>query len=388
MPRAESPAQKFDAEIASMPTVQIKDEDQVGSQARFRYEPSPYLQKLYQTGTPDLGWMNQHGEWGIRAQPGNLGLRLKDIQIGSYGVIPAHGGDHRSMAPRGATLPDGLPSLGFDVNEKSECWADNVMELYEEAVARQWSSARDIPWNELKPLPDDLERAMCQLCTFLTEVEFIAADAPTRWMSRINHDFLEVKLFLATQAMDEARHTDVFRKRALANGGGLGTASAMSELSLKRIFDSPSFSAQTARLHLLGEGFVLTMFRQGEFIAPSRVDAEIFRRCMQDESRHVGYGTVHLREQLKSRPDLADEIHAQLDDGEHILLQLFGAPEQVEPMAILMGGGLAHFDKGMELQGQLWRRIVNEYLQRCDSAGLDRRPRCMLPTDFSKLFAS
>jgi len=55
-------------------------------------------------------------------------------------------------------------------------------------------------------------------------------------------------------------------------------------------------------------------------------------------------------------------------------------------MAILMGGGVDHFDKGMELQGQLWRRIVHEYLQRCDSAGLDRRPRCILPTDFNKLF--
>ncbi|MGH7840688.1 MAG: ferritin-like domain-containing protein [Candidatus Binataceae bacterium] len=370
-----------------MPTVQIKDEDKVGSQARFKYEPSEYLQKLYQTGTPDLAWMNLHGEWGIRARPGNLGLRLKDIQLGSYGVVPERGGEHRSMAPRGASIPADVPSLGFDVNDKAECWADNAMELYEEAVARQWSSARDIPWDELKPLPDDLERAMCQLCTFLTEVEFIAADAPTRWMSRINQDFLEIKLFLATQAMDEARHTEVFRKRALANGGGLGTASSYSELSLKRILDSPSFSAQTARLHLLGEGFVLTMFRQGEFIAPSRVDAEIFRRCMQDESRHVGYGTIHLREQLKSRPELASEIHDQLDDAEQILLQLFSVPEQVEPMAILMGGGIAHFDKGMEMQGQLWRRIVNEYLQRCDSAGLERRPRCLLPTDFAKLFA-
>jgi hypothetical protein len=55
-------------------------------------------------------------------------------------------------------------------------------------------------------------------------------------------------------------------------------------------------------------------------------------------------------------------------------------------MAILMGGGVEHFDKGMELQGQLWRRIVNEYLQRCDSAGLDRRPRCLLPTDLGKVF--
>ncbi len=369
-----------------MATVQIKDEDKVGTQARFKYEPSEYLRKLNQTGIPDLAWMNQHGEWGIRARPGNLGLRLKDIEIGSYGVVPNHGSEHRSMAPRGAAIPPDVPSLSFTVNDKAECWADNVMELYEEAVARQWSSARDIPWSELRPLPDDLERAMCQLCTFLTEVEFIAADAPTRWMSRINHDFLEVKLFLATQAMDEARHTDVFRKRALANGGGLGTASPVSELSLKRIFDSPSFSAQTARLHLLGEGFVLTMFRQGELIAPSRVDQEIFRRCMQDESRHVGYGTVHLREQLKSRPELAAEIHDQLDDAEQILLQSFSVPEQVEPMAILMGGGIDHFDKGMDMQGQLWRRIVNEYLQRCDSAGLDRRPRCLLPTDFGKLF--
>jgi hypothetical protein len=368
--------------------VQIKDEDRVGSEARVKIEPSVYLKKLYETGTPDLAWMNNHGEWGMRAQPGNLGLRLKDIEIGSYGVVPERGGDHRSMAARGSVIPEGVPSLGFTINEKHECWAENAAELYEEAVARQWSSARDIPWHELKPLPDDLERAMCQLCTFLTEVEFIAADAPTRWMSRMNQDFLEVKLFLATQAMDEARHTDVFRKRALANGGGLGAASPLSQLSLKRIFDTPSFSAQTARLHLLGEGFVLTMFRQGEFIAPTRVDQEIFRRCMQDESRHVGYGTMHLRTQVTERPELLDEIHRELDDAETVLLQLFGVPEQVEPMAILMGGGIDHFDKGMELQGQLWRRVVNEYLQRCDSAGLDRRPRCLLPTDFAKLFGA
>ncbi len=369
-----------------MGTVHIKDEARIGSEARLKLEPSGYLQKLYKSGTPDLGWMNNMGEWGTRAKPGNLGLRLKDIEIGSYGVVPEHGSEHCSMAPRGAVIPEGLPSLGFDLNEKAEVWAENAAELYEEAVARQWSSARDIPWSELKPLPDDLERAMCQLCTFLTEVEFIAADAPTRWMSHMNQDFFEVKMFLATQAMDEARHTDVFRKRALANGGGLGTASVLSELSLKGIFDAPSFSAQTGRLHLLGEGFVLTLFRQGEFIAPSRVDQEIFRRCMQDESRHVGYGTMHLRAQLKANPAIAEEIHRELDEGERILLQTFSVPEQVEPMAILMGGGVKNFDKGMEMQGQLWRRIVHEYLQRCDSAGLDRRPRCLLPTDFTKLF--
>ncbi|HEY2485640.1 MAG TPA: hypothetical protein VGI36_10850, partial [Candidatus Binataceae bacterium] len=151
-----------------MGSVHIKDEERIGSQAKVKLQPSVYLQKLYQTGTPDLGWMDNMAEWGVRAKPGNLGLRLKDIQIGTYGEIPDHGGEHRSMAPRGAVIPEGLPSLGFTLNEKAEVWADNAAELYEEAVARQWSSARDIPWSELKPLPDDLERAMCQLCTFLT----------------------------------------------------------------------------------------------------------------------------------------------------------------------------------------------------------------------------
>ena len=46
-----------------MPTVQIKDENKIGSEARLRFEPSAYLQKLYATGTPDLGWLNLHGEW-------------------------------------------------------------------------------------------------------------------------------------------------------------------------------------------------------------------------------------------------------------------------------------------------------------------------------------
>jgi hypothetical protein len=49
-------------------------------------------------------------------------------------------------------------------------------------------------------------------------VEFVAGDFPAKWMYRIPQDFLEVKSFLSTQIMDEARHQEVFRKRALAGG--------------------------------------------------------------------------------------------------------------------------------------------------------------------------
>jgi len=119
-----------------MSTVPIKDEHRVGTEARFKVEPSAYLQKLFQSGTPDLSWMKETGEWGMRAKPSALGLRLKDVEVGSYGVVPERGGAHLSMAPRGSVIPDNVPSLGFTINNKDECWADNVTELYEEAVAR------------------------------------------------------------------------------------------------------------------------------------------------------------------------------------------------------------------------------------------------------------
>ena len=145
---------------------------------------------------------------------------MLDIAVGSYGEVPEHPG-HRSMAPRGADVDADTADMGYILNWKTDMWSDNVTELYEEAVARQWSATRDIPWGDLRELPADVEHAMCQLCTLLTEVEMIAADLPAKWMWRMNHDFIEAKMFLCTQIMDEARHAEVFRKRALANGGGL-----------------------------------------------------------------------------------------------------------------------------------------------------------------------
>ena len=146
--------------------------------------------------------------------------RCSTSRSGATARCPEHP-THRSMAPRGADIEPGTPDMGYILNDKADVWADNTRELYEEAVARQWSATRDIPWGELQELDDDVEHAMCQLCTLLTEVEMIAADLPAKWMWRMNHEFIEAKMFLCTQIMDEARHAEVFRKRALANGGGL-----------------------------------------------------------------------------------------------------------------------------------------------------------------------
>jgi hypothetical protein len=333
-------------------------------------------------GRFDWGWLRDtNSEWGVRATPSKVGLTLRDISIGSYGQVPDTP-PRKTMAPRGADIDPDVPDMGYTINSKAEVWSDNLLDLYEEGVSRQWSATRDIPWGELPDLDPDIEHAVCQLCTVLSEVEMVAADFPAKWLWRINHDFVEAKMFLCTQVMDEARHTEVFRKRALANGGGLGKSKAVVESFLKLILDAESYDEGSALMHLLGEGIVLSLFRAGEMLAPSPVEKKIFRLCMQDEARHVAYGTMHLRYRLERDPSMAEDFHAYLDKGEEIISMLFTTPEVVEPTTLLVAGSVAAAEEiGLAGANMLRDRVIEEYLQRCEHAGLPRRGRLKLPTE-------
>jgi hypothetical protein len=112
-------------------------------------------------GEFDLGWLRDtSSEWGVRAKPGKTGLTLSDIAIGSYGEVPDHA-PLRMMAPRGSDVDTDVPDMGYTINDKSEVWSDNLLDLYEEAVSRQWSATRDIPRGDLPELDPDIEHAMC-----------------------------------------------------------------------------------------------------------------------------------------------------------------------------------------------------------------------------------
>jgi len=339
-------------------------------------------------GSYSLHWLETDGAaWGRRAKPSSRGLTYTDINhVKGYGDLPEMA-TWKNFAPRGSVREPyaaEMPTLeDYTVLDRGEVWAENVLTLYEEAKARQWNATRDIPWNELEQLPEDLEKATCQLCTFLTEVEFVAGDFPAKWLYRIPQDFLEVKSFLSTQLMDEARHQEVFRKRAIA-GGGLLHSSPGFEWALKAILEAPTHTMGTFLLNLLGEGLVLSIFRSGEMIAKTYVDKEIFRRCLQDEARHVSYGVMELKYYLDHHPNRAQalaEMHRFADVGEQVILTAFTEAALVEPVAILLGGGLAKIDQGMEGMARLWSMFIDEYLQRCERAGFPRRERCAIPVN-------
>ena len=71
-----------------------------------------------------------------------------------------------------------------------------------------------------------------QVMTYLVENEQAALVIPARLLARVHPHFREVQQLLAVQAADEARHMEVFTRRALLHGAEMGTSSVGGRASL------------------------------------------------------------------------------------------------------------------------------------------------------------
>ena len=331
-----------------------------------------------------LDWLQPSETLGIRPEfdAAAGGLLLQHADAGPFGQIPERS-DNMTGRPRGALQrPDAARVGNYAVRTKADVWLRNGSQLYEEAVQRQWSSSVDVPWHTLEELPDEIERAECMLATFLTEVEFVAGDVPGKWIAYTTPDYYEPRMFLISQIMDEARHLDVFRKRALANGGGLMGQLSNSALAGGTIDSARDFTEMSARLHISGEGLVLSIFRMGELMSYNEAEQAMYRLAASDESRHVAFGVMHLQYIAQIDPERKAEIHSYLDEIEIGLAQGFGGqnpaargtPSSVA-LTILLGGGAddASLREGERIALAVRQRQIKEYMQRVRVAGLDDR---------------
>ncbi len=66
-------------------------------------------------------------------------------------------------------------------------------------------------------------------------------------------------------------------------------------------------------------------------------------------------------------------MHRFADVSEQIILTAFTEATVIEPVLILLGGGLDHIEQGLEGMIKVWGMFIEEYLQRCDRAGFNRR---------------
>ena len=319
----------------------------------------------------DLAWMKVPTEWGIRAKPTKHGLTIDAINIGKYGDVPETW-TYQTEMPRGAVPILGVEGMGYSVYEKQELWSDNAGALYEEAIQRRWRPATDIDWAAIQPLPDDLERAICQICTHLSEKAQLEADVIAGWEPELSYGYHEVKLYLSTTIFEGARHAELFRKRALSNGGGLGLQST--GWGFRSVTDARNFTEMIAVQMVLQDSFTLVQHQYCEAYAPSAPEKLIFRMAMQDKARHLAYGVGHLKYVLLHRAERRQELDRYLDKGEALLIADDKDTATREAFAILFGGSKEKIHEGLQVYEQMRRRQVRQYLERLRSATIERAP--------------
>jgi len=278
------------------------------------------------------------------------------------------------IAPRGARIERGGPEFGFTLRQKREVWARELSSIYSQATANQWSAARDISWNELPKLPTDVEAAVAQVMTFLTENEFAALYVPARFIPRIHPHYREVVEVLAMQVVDEARHGEAFTRRAEAGGAGLGTTAISGQLSLKTLLEEPDFTTATFLLCVMGEGTFLTLLKFLADHAPDPVTAALARLAHRDEARHVAFGVEHMRYVFDREPEMRLSMASAVERRSQMLASISGlSPYVHDALVVYTGGGLsiAQVRAGARHVADLQREMDRTRRERLQSLGFE-----------------
>ncbi len=270
-------------------------------------------------------------------QPRDGKLTASDVL--SIAPLPETADPSTGFAPRGAHVEPAGPAYPFTLNEREHVAPPEVAKLYDQAVSAQWDATSDIPWHKVEPLPFPMAHALAQIMTFLAENELSALYVPARFIPRIHPVYAEVAMFLATQLADEARHIDVFLKRARLCGVGLGTSSVTTSRSLLSLMQTEDFTEAAFLLSVLGEGTFLDLLSFIERYAPDEPTAELVRRAKNDESRHVHFGLAHVRYGLMNNPGLYDRLEAAVRRRAASLHGISGVPAPVQDALTILAAG-------------------------------------------------
>ena len=315
---------------------------------------------------PDYSWMKVPTEWGIRARPADpaMGLTIQDLNVGTYGDIPDVW-TIRSEIARGSYPAPVMEDMGYTIFEKAPIWADCVVPLYEVAIRDRWIPATDLRWASLEALPDDTEKAVCQLMTEMSERAFYEAAVLGKWLPEISYGYHEVKFFLSTVIYDMAKQAEAFRKRALANGGGLGL---QAPTDYNRAVEEARTYPELMATLFVQDSALLTLFKNGDLFAQNQLERDLYALCARDRQRMMDYHIERLKHFLFKKVDQRKEQNLYLWKAEHRVAQEWRDPAVREPLALLLGGGRDGIEAGEAKLAQLRKLQCETYLADLEKA--------------------
>lgn len=228
-------------------------------------------------------------------------------------------------------LVDGRSDVTLVFDYQSE--RDDLRALYEKAKDAQWNARTALAWetpvdpeaenfgNEFIPifgtpmwdkldkkreLPALRRHASSYLLSNFLHGEQGALLASAQLACAVPN--AEAKLYAATQAMDEARHVEVYARYLREKIELTYPISPHLKELLEAILREPRWDMKFLGMQIMVEGLALAAFGVINHSANEPLIRDIVRLIMLDESRHVAFGVLSLRgmyEQMSSS-ELAD----------------------------------------------------------------------------------
>ncbi len=243
------------------------------------------------------------------------------------------------LAARGAAVEPGGPTPQFRLGVREEVWTDRAAPLYAQAAAAQWDPATAVDWSA--PIEHDLrvEAAIVQVMTFLIENEEAALVVPARFLGQIHPHFREIQQFLAVTVADEARHIEVFSRRATMSGHDLALSTVGGRTSLQTLLDEPDYATASFLLSVMGEGTFVSLLGFLERHAPDSSTRRIAHLTRADEARHVAFSLAHLERHAHVEPDLRSRLARAVEQRHRALQGTAGLNEDVFDALVVLAAG-------------------------------------------------
>lgn len=221
--------------------------------------------------------------------------------------------------------------------------------LYAKAKRHQWDAEEALDWDQeidpSKPLIDESQFRFRELSILQrmsrSQRESFTAHATAQLLSQFLHgeqgalmtaaalthavpDY-EGKLYAATQTMDEARHVEVY-ERYIGKLAIVYPISPWLKATIDKTLQADRWVKIAIGMNMIVEGLALAAFHNMRRATTCPLLRELTDGVLRDESRHVAFGNLYVRETLA-------EMHP--DDREDVAQFAF---EVVKMMADSMGG--------------------------------------------------
>lgn len=172
--------------------------------------------------------------------------------------------------------------------------------------------------------------------SYLVENEYAALQIPARLIARLHPYYREVKQVLAVQVADEARHVEVFTRRATLRCAEVGVSGAGGRASLQTLLDESDFSLATFLLCVLGEGSFLDLLAFPESHAPDPVTRAVAGLALRDERHHVAFGMACLKHVIRADRSLLGRLRLAAERRHDALASTTGLNQDVFDSLVIL----------------------------------------------------